>query len=202
MGANVTRGAHPVLDSQAGLPRHPHCGLLARWQQGGAVPPVQVSAAMCSLRTFHLLTHRKLRTMNNHNKADGFERRLEVRFLVPGQLPFSRMGPILTPRISSFTSWRTSNMRSTSRGVCHPTTQCVPCARRLTLTASSYVYYTQIMQAETLASAYRLWRRNWKGKGREYTAGALVWQVRLSREHSAGRGALTFPTRRSTTAGR
>lgn len=42
----------------------------------------------------------------------------------------------------------------------------------------SYVYYTQIMQAETLASAYRLWRRNWKGKGREYTAGALVWQVR------------------------
>ena len=44
----------------------------------------------------------------------------------------------------------------------------------------SYVYYTQIMQAETLASAYRLWRRNWKGKGREYTAGALVWQVSSS----------------------
>ena len=36
------------------------------------------------------------------------------------------------------------------------------------------------MQAETLASAYRLWRRNWKGKGREYTAGALVWQVSTS----------------------
>lgn len=33
------------------------------------------------------------------------------------------------------------------------------------------------MQAETLASAYRLWRRNWKGPGQEYTAGALVWQV-------------------------
>lgn len=33
------------------------------------------------------------------------------------------------------------------------------------------------MQAETLASAYRLWRRNWRGRGREYTAGALVWQV-------------------------
>lgn len=43
---------------------------------------------------------------------------------------------------------------------------------------TSYVYYTQIMQAETLAAAYRLWRRNWAGKGREYTAGALVWQVR------------------------
>jgi len=33
------------------------------------------------------------------------------------------------------------------------------------------------MQAETLASAYRLWRRNWKGEGRAYTAGALVWQI-------------------------
>lgn len=41
----------------------------------------------------------------------------------------------------------------------------------------SYVYYTQIMQAEALATAYRLWRRNWCGKGREYTAGALVWQM-------------------------
>jgi len=35
------------------------------------------------------------------------------------------------------------------------------------------------MQAETLASAYRLWRRNWRGPGRQTTAGALVWQVRL-----------------------
>lgn len=41
----------------------------------------------------------------------------------------------------------------------------------------SYVYYTQIMQAEALATAYRFWRRNWCGKGREYTAGALVWQM-------------------------
>ena len=46
------------------------------------------------------------------------------------------------------------------------------------LGATSYIYYTQIMQAETLAAAYRLWRRNWKGRGKEYTAGALVWQVR------------------------
>lgn len=36
----------------------------------------------------------------------------------------------------------------------------------------------KIIPAETLAAAYRLWRRNWAGKGREYTAGALVWQVR------------------------
>lgn len=41
----------------------------------------------------------------------------------------------------------------------------------------SYVYYTQIMQAEALASAYRLWRREWRGRGKEYCAGALVWQV-------------------------
>jgi hypothetical protein len=33
------------------------------------------------------------------------------------------------------------------------------------------------MQAECLGAAYRLWRRNWKGRGREYTAGALVWQI-------------------------
>lgn len=39
------------------------------------------------------------------------------------------------------------------------------------------------MQAETLASAYRLWRRNWAGKGKEYTAGALVWQVRIRASH-------------------
>lgn len=41
----------------------------------------------------------------------------------------------------------------------------------------SYVYYTQVMQAETLASAYRLWRREWRGEGKEYVGGALVWQV-------------------------
>ena len=44
----------------------------------------------------------------------------------------------------------------------------------------SYIYTTQIMQAEALASAYRLWRRNWKGRNREYTAGALVWQVSIA----------------------
>lgn len=48
---------------------------------------------------------------------------------------------------------------------------------RHTFDMDSYVYYTQIMQAEALATAYRLWRRNWRGKGREYTAGALVWQM-------------------------
>jgi len=50
-------------------------------------------------------------------------------------------------------------------------------AKKYSYRVPSYVYYTQIMQAETLASAYRLWRRNWRGRGREHTAGALVWQV-------------------------
>lgn len=40
-----------------------------------------------------------------------------------------------------------------------------------------YVYCTQLMQAECIASAYRLWKREWKGPGREYCAGALVWQI-------------------------
>ncbi|KAG6861004.1 hypothetical protein C0995_005024 [Termitomyces sp. Mi166 len=72
------------------------------------------------------------RTNNNHNKADGFERRLELYLMENFKHSFEM---------------------------------------------ESYIYYTQVMQAETLASAYRLWRRNWGGKGREYTAGALVWQI-------------------------
>ncbi|KXN83668.1 putative beta-mannosidase B [Leucoagaricus sp. SymC.cos] len=72
------------------------------------------------------------RVCNNHNKADGFERRLELYLMENFKHAFDM---------------------------------------------ESYVYYTQIMQAETLASAYRLWRRNWRGPGREYTAGALVWQI-------------------------
>jgi len=72
------------------------------------------------------------KTNNNHNKADGFERRLELYLMENFKHAFDM---------------------------------------------ESYVYYTQVMQAETLASAYRLWRRNWGGRGREYTAGALVWQI-------------------------
>ena len=40
-----------------------------------------------------------------------------------------------------------------------------------------FIYCTQLMQAECLASAYRLWKRQWKGPSREYCAGALVWQI-------------------------
>ena len=39
-----------------------------------------------------------------------------------------------------------------------------------------YTYCTQVMQAECVASAFRLWKRQWKDPGREYCAGALVWQ--------------------------
>ncbi|KAJ4478021.1 glycoside hydrolase family 2 protein [Lentinula aciculospora] len=72
------------------------------------------------------------RTNTSHNKADGFERRLELYLVENFKHSFEM---------------------------------------------ESYVYATQIMQAECLASAYRLWRRNWAGKGKEYTAGALVWQL-------------------------
>ena len=40
-----------------------------------------------------------------------------------------------------------------------------------------FIYSTQLMQAECLASAYRLWKRQWKGPGKEYCGGALVWQT-------------------------
>ena len=40
-----------------------------------------------------------------------------------------------------------------------------------------FVYCTQLMQAEALASAYRLWKREWRGPNREYCGGALVWQI-------------------------
>ncbi|KAL8951267.1 MAG: hypothetical protein Q9222_002746 [Ikaeria aurantiellina] len=40
-----------------------------------------------------------------------------------------------------------------------------------------YVYCTQLMQAECFATAFRLWKRDWKGPGREYCSGALLWQL-------------------------
>jgi beta-mannosidase len=40
-----------------------------------------------------------------------------------------------------------------------------------------FIYSTQLMQAECLASAYRLWKREWRGPGKEYCGGALVWQI-------------------------
>ncbi|KAL7409700.1 glycoside hydrolase family 2 protein [Mrakia frigida] len=48
---------------------------------------------------------------------------------------------------------------------------------RFSFEMESFIYATQVMQSDTLASAYRLWRREWRGRGKEYTAGALVWQI-------------------------
>jgi beta-mannosidase len=36
---------------------------------------------------------------------------------------------------------------------------------------------SQLMQSEAVVSAYSTWRRNWKGPNKEYSAGALVWQL-------------------------
>jgi beta-mannosidase len=44
-------------------------------------------------------------------------------------------------------------------------------------TDDRYVYLTQLMQAEAVGSAYSTWRRNWKGPSKEYSAGAIVWQL-------------------------
>jgi len=84
----------------------------------------------------------------NHNKAAGFERRLELYLMENFKHAFDmERYDIQFIQQSMFSS------------------------------TYSYIYYTQIMQAETLAAAYRTWRRNWAGPGREYTAGVLVWQV-------------------------
>jgi beta-mannosidase len=40
-----------------------------------------------------------------------------------------------------------------------------------------YTYSTQLLQSEALTAAFVAWRRNWKGPGKEYTSGALVWQM-------------------------
>jgi len=41
----------------------------------------------------------------------------------------------------------------------------------------SYVYLTRMMQNEGIGAAYRMWRRDWKGPGKQYNGGALVWQI-------------------------
>lgn len=40
-----------------------------------------------------------------------------------------------------------------------------------------FVYCTQFLQAEAISYAYNIWRREFRGPGREYCAGALVWQL-------------------------
>jgi hypothetical protein len=40
-----------------------------------------------------------------------------------------------------------------------------------------YIYISQLLQAEAMTCAMRTWRREWKGPGREYCGGSLIWQV-------------------------
>lgn len=93
------------------------------------------------------------RTHVSHNKATGHEKRLAVRFSLSPLLP-------LNPRTHT------------------PMTQQYLVENfRYSLDTEGYIYATQILQSEAVASAYRVWRRNWKGRGKEYSAGVLVWQV-------------------------
>ncbi|KAL1979125.1 hypothetical protein VTN96DRAFT_6762 [Rasamsonia emersonii] len=41
----------------------------------------------------------------------------------------------------------------------------------------SWIYATQLVQAECMSFAIRSCRRQWKGPGREYCGGQLVWQI-------------------------
>ncbi|MFN7210106.1 MAG: beta-mannosidase, partial [Aggregatilineales bacterium] len=40
-----------------------------------------------------------------------------------------------------------------------------------------YIYLTQLVQAEAVAAAFEAWRLGWRGEGRRYIGGALVWQL-------------------------
>ncbi|KAI0073012.1 glycoside hydrolase [Panus rudis PR-1116 ss-1] len=40
-----------------------------------------------------------------------------------------------------------------------------------------HMYNTQMMQSEALSLAYRSWRREWRGPGRQFCGGVLVWQL-------------------------
>jgi len=40
-----------------------------------------------------------------------------------------------------------------------------------------HIYSTQLIQSEGLATAYRSWKRQWKGPGKEFCGGLLVWQL-------------------------
>ncbi|EJT97015.1 glycoside hydrolase [Dacryopinax primogenitus] len=51
---------------------------------------------------------------------------------------------------------------------------------RITGDFESYVFLTRMMQSEGVGAAYRMWRRDWKGPGKQYNAGALVWQINNS----------------------
>ncbi|KAJ7196944.1 glycoside hydrolase [Mycena pura] len=48
---------------------------------------------------------------------------------------------------------------------------------RVTEDLETYVYNTRLLASEAVGYAYQVWRRKWGGRGKEYTAGVLVWQM-------------------------
>ncbi|PPQ66090.1 hypothetical protein CVT24_000204 [Panaeolus cyanescens] len=48
---------------------------------------------------------------------------------------------------------------------------------RLTEDLETHVFNTQMMQSEALGHAYRSWKREWRGPGKQFIAGILVWQL-------------------------
>jgi beta-mannosidase len=49
---------------------------------------------------------------------------------------------------------------------------------KFTYDLEEFIYISQLNQAEAMTCALRSWRRGWKGPGREYCGGSLIWQVR------------------------
>ncbi|KAI5121343.1 hypothetical protein M0805_000651 [Coniferiporia weirii] len=48
---------------------------------------------------------------------------------------------------------------------------------KFTSDLETHVYNTQILQSDALSHAYRSWRRDWRGPGKQFTSGAIVWQI-------------------------
>ena len=44
-------------------------------------------------------------------------------------------------------------------------------------TLPGYIYGTQLVQSDAISTAYRSWKRLWRGPDQEYSGGALVWQL-------------------------
>ncbi|ESK93576.1 glycoside hydrolase family 2 protein [Moniliophthora roreri MCA 2997] len=47
---------------------------------------------------------------------------------------------------------------------------------KVTEDLETYAYLTQLLQFEAVGYAYSSWRREWRGPGKEYCGGVLVWQ--------------------------
>lgn len=67
------------------------------------------------------------------------------------------------------------------------------------ITAARYIYHTQVLQAEAMAYAYRSWRRQWKGPGREYVRS--FWAVEVSSPDCVPNSVLEFSYGNSTIHG-